>query len=321
MKILVAEDDRVTRRLLESYLKKWGHEVVACSDGQEAWSVLREQDAPKLAILDWMMPEMSGVQACRKVRDFDGNHYTYLILLTSRAGQEDVVKGLEAGADDYIVKPFDPNELKVRVRAGVRMVQLQEDLSTALEDSEFRASHDPLTGLWNRGAILEILQKEMSRSKREGTPVSIVMADIDHFKQVNDQFGHLAGDAVLREVARKFQSSLRPYDSIGRYGGEEFLVVIPGCDCEEAWGLADRVRGEFSTNSTSTSEGVFAITLSFGVAAADSTQDSSTDEVIRLADEALYRAKEKGRNRVEKGGPRHVGLDYALDGENLENVA
>jgi two-component system cell cycle response regulator len=321
MRILVAEDDRVTRKLLESYLKKWGHEVVACSDGQEAWSILQGEEAPRLAILDWMMPKMSGVEACRNVRDLNGNHYIYLILLTSRNGKEDVVKGLEAGADDYIVKPFDPNELKVRVRAAVRMVRLQEELSAALTASEFRASHDPLTGLWNRGAILEILKKEITRSKRQKTPLSVVMTDIDHFKQINDQFGHLVGDDVLREVTRKLSSSVRPYDSIGRYGGEEFLVVIPGCNNEEAYRLADRVRRVFSTELTSTSERDLAVTLSFGVAEAYSTLDSSADEIIRIADQALYRAKEKGRNRVEKGVPINIRSNFALERPDLENVA
>jgi len=299
MRILVAEDDRVTRRLLESNLKKWGYEIVSCSDGVEAWEVLQKEDAPKLAILDWMMPGMDGVEICRNVRNLSTGKYVNIILLTSKSSKADVVGGLEAGADDYIVKPFDPNELKVRVRAAARIVRLQEDLCRALELAESRASHDQLTRLLNRAAIIEALQRELSRSGREDTPVSVIIGDVDHFKRINDRYGHLAGDGVLREIADAISSSVRPYDFAGRYGGEEFMVVLPGCEKEDARQTAERLRSRIADNPVVTSEGVFSITMSFGVAAADTAAKTDMDSLIRCADQALYMAKNAGRNRVE----------------------
>ena len=197
MKILVAEDDAVTRRLLKVQLTRWGYDVTLCSDGLEAEESLQSDDGPQLAILDWMMPGISGLDLCRKTRKRTSELYVYTILLTARDGREDILEGLEAGADDYLTKPFDPNELKVRVRAGARIVELQRDLVRALKVSDFRATHDALTSLWNREAILSSLQKELSRSEREGVPIAVIIADVDHFKFVNDQYGHLAGDAVL----------------------------------------------------------------------------------------------------------------------------
>jgi two-component system, cell cycle response regulator len=301
MKILVAEDHPVTRKMLAIQLRKWGYEVISCSDGNEAWSMLSREDAPRLVIMDWMMPGMDGVHICQEIRRAAKQPYVYIILLTSRNRAEDVVGGLEAGADDYIVKPFDPQELRVRVRAGSRVVQLQEDLFAALRASEFLASHDPLTHLWNRAAILEALRKELARSKRENTSVGVIMADVDHFKRINDSYGHLAGDAVLREVARRMVSAIRPYDHVGRYGGEEFLVVLPGTDPENAHGLAERLRAAFDDEDIMTPEGVFHVTLSFGVVTFDGGQDEDLNPLIRAADTALYRAKNLGRNRVESG--------------------
>ena len=298
MKILVAEDDRVTRRLLESYISKWGHETIVCSTGGQAWQILSSENRPRVAVIDWIMPEMTGIEVCQRLREEGRQPYVYIILLTSKGGKEDVIEGLDAGADDYIVKPFNPNELRVRVRAGTRIIQLQEDLQTALETSEFRACHDLMTGLNNRGAILDVLKAELARSQRQNTPVGVIIADVDHFKRVNDQYGHLAGDAVLREVALRLKSSVRPYDSVGRYGGEEFLIVLPGCDREMATQTAERVRSGFNEHPLVTPEGSFSITLSFGVA--NVLEDSeAVDSIIRRADEALYRAKGSGRNRVE----------------------
>ena len=202
MRILLAEDDVITRRLLEAQLKKWGHEVVPCSDGQQAWDQLNKDESPKLVILDWMMPVMDGLTVSKKIRELETRPYTYIILLTAKSRKEDIVEGLEAGADDYITKPFDPQELRVRIRAAIRIVQLQEDLLEALKTSEFRATHDSLTGLWNRYAILGILEKQLARSTRDGCEISVIMADVDHFKKVNDNYGHLAGDEVLRQAAR-----------------------------------------------------------------------------------------------------------------------
>jgi two-component system, cell cycle response regulator len=299
MKILVADDDPVTRRLLQAQLQRWGHEVIACADGATAWEILSQEDSPRLVILDWMMPGMDGVDICRNIRKSANRAYIYLILLTSKSRQDDIVEGLEAGADDYITKPFNPNELKVRIRAGARIIQLQEELIEALNISEYQATHDGLTGLMNRAATLKTLRIELDRSQRDSHPVAVVIADIDRFKQVNDLLGHMAGDAVLVEITKLIASSLRPYDSAGRYGGEEFIIVLPGCNAQDAKNIAERLRSLIAASSLSTSEGPINCTMSFGVAVSDATAIADLDSLIRKADEALYQAKNHGRNRVE----------------------
>lgn len=299
MRILIAEDDPITRKFLESHLKRWGHDIVVCEDGNQAWSELNKGDAPKLVVLDWMMPGIDGPTLCKKIRAMETKPYTYIILLTAKSSQHDIVEGLEAGSDDYITKPFDPQELRVRIRAATRIVQLQQDLFEALKASEFQATHDSLTGLWNRHAILEVLQRELSRSQRESRPLTVVMADIDHFKNINDVYGHLAGDVALRETAIRMTSGLRQYDSVGRYGGEEFLIILPGCDQACGCASVERIRSDFELHPVVTAEGIFEVTLSFGAVVVDTASQAAVDSVIGAADEALYRAKETGRNRIE----------------------
>jgi two-component system cell cycle response regulator len=299
VRVLLAEDDLITRKLVQAHLVRWGHEVVVCSDGAEAWNILHGDDPPKLVIVDWMMPGMDGVSLCREIRKDGQRPYTYIILLTAKNKKEDVVEGLESGADDYVIKPFDTHELRVRVRAGSRIVRLQEDLMVALAASEFQATHDPLTGLWNRRAIMEILQKELDRGRREDTPLGLIMLDLDHFKQINDTYGHQAGDAVLHQVAGVMVASLRSYDAAGRYGGEEFVMVLPGCDAQDSKAIAERLRLLSSSNPFEISEGTLAVTISVGVAATKGSKNSEAESLIRAADEALYRAKHLGRNRVE----------------------
>jgi diguanylate cyclase (GGDEF)-like protein len=299
MKILIAEDDTVSRRILEVHLTKWGYEVVPARDGNEAWQILQTADAPRLAILDWMMPGMDGVEVCRRVRKDAKEPYTYLILLTTLNGEEDIVNGMNAGADDYLGKPYNANELQVRLRAGRRIVDLQEELIAAREVLRAKASHDPLTGLWNHEEILRILERELARGEREGTRVGVIMADLDHFKLVNDTYGHLAGDAVLRMTASRMYSLMRPYDAVGRYGGEEFLFVLPGCNQDGAAVMAERIRLHIGSDQMNTPEGMIPVTVSLGVAVdcGEGKQDAGT--LVQKADLALYRAKEKGRNRVE----------------------
>lgn len=299
MRILIAEDDRITRKLLGAHLNRWGHELVVCEDGTQAWAELNREDAPKLVVLDWMMPGIDGPTLCKKIREMETKPYTYIILLTSKNSQHDIIEGLEAGSDDYITKPFDPQELRVRIRAATRIIQLQEDLFEALKASEFQATHDSLTGLWNRHAIFGVLQRELARSGREGKPLTVIMADIDHFKKINDMHGHLAGDLVLRETACRITSGLRQYDSVGRYGGEEFLIVLPGCDHSYGYGSVERLRNEFDSNPMITSEGSYRVTLSFGIVVVDPASSWAIDDIVGAADEALYRAKRNGRNRIE----------------------
>jgi two-component system, cell cycle response regulator len=298
MKILIAEDDHVSRRLLEAHLGKWGYQVVAARDGDEAWAILSAPDAPRLAILDWMMPGMDGTELCTRVRKEGQEPYTYLILLTALSGEENLCIGMDSGADDYLTKPFKVNELRVRLRAGRRIVDLQDELIATREALRIKAAHDPLTGLWNHEEIIDCLRRELARARRNGKLVSAIMVDIDHFKLVNDTFGHQAGDAVLRAVADKMHLRMRTYDSVGRYGGEEFLVVLPGCDGENAMALAERLRQSICAVPVATTEGAIAVTISLGVADS-SAEDTDAIALIRAADQALYRAKGNGRNRVE----------------------
>jgi two-component system cell cycle response regulator len=297
VRILIAEDDPVSRCLLEATLGKWGYQVIACPDGMAAWQVLQRPDAPSLAILDWMMPGMDGVQVCRMVRKRASEPYVYLLLLTAKNQKSDIITGLEAGADDYIIKPFDTNELRMRLRAGRRILDLQTELIFAREELREQATRDSLTRLWNRAAILEILEREFGRAKRSGKVLSIILADLDHFKRINDTYGHLAGDAVLRETVGRMRAAVRPYDGIGRYGGEEFLLVLPDCDASGAVTLGERLRVAVGSDAMVLAEGVIPVTLSLGVVTSEAVEDVQT--FIATADAALYRAKDGGRNRLE----------------------
>lgn len=299
MRILIAEDDPAFRQLLEDTLARWGYEVVVSRDGNEACQILQAENAPQLAILDWKMPGMEGVDICRAIRKSANGYYHYIILLTSQQRDEDLVIGMEAGADDYIIKPFKHNELRVRLRAGRRIIELQNELLEAREILRAKATHDSLTGLLNREEVLGILDTELARSERDGVCVSIIMIDIDHFKKINDTYGHLAGDTVLRLTARKMHSMMRPYDSIGRYGGEEFLVILPECCLECAAAFAERLCRCIGSEQMDTPEGLIPVTISLGVAASSREKGEDGLTLVRAADAALYKAKENGRNRVE----------------------
>jgi len=306
MQVLIAEDDPIYRRMLEAMLVKWGYEVVVACDGVEAWRVLQGTHAPRLAILDWMMPGMDGIQLCHEIRKQGGDPYAYVLLLSGNSDKQNVIAGLDAGADDYITKPFDAQELKVRLRTGQRILDLQHELISAREALLHRATHDPLTGLWNRAAILEVLSKELARARREAASIAVGMADLDRFKHINDTYGHLAGDAVLREVAQRLHASIRPYDGIGRYGGEEFLIVLPGCDGPHAVTLAERLRTCVGQEPIKTPEGARFVTVSIAVAMASRGTEADADALLHAADTALYQAKNRGRNRVELAPPLSI---------------
>jgi len=298
MRILIAEDDAVSRRVLLKTLQKWEHEVVACSDETQAWKSLQAADSPQLAILDWMMPEMDGLEICKEVRKRAAEPYVYILLLTARSQREDLIAGMEAGADDYLTKPFDAQELRVKLFAGKRVLDLQSELIAAREALRLQAMYDPLTHLRNRGAILEALTQEMARSFRDGKPVGVLMADVDHFKRVNDTFGHQVGDGVLREIVARMRSSIRPYDVAGRYGGEEFLIILPGCDTSTAAAVADRLRAAIEEFPFDLGERKLPITCSLGVASCSDMPEAKIDCIMGLADDALYQAKSGGRNCV-----------------------
>jgi diguanylate cyclase (GGDEF)-like protein len=311
MKILAADDDPISLRVLDAALKASGHGVVLARDGGEAMRLLESDSTPRLAILDWNMPGRDGVEICRWLRSRDGAPYIYTILLTSRSQTADRVAGLDSGADDFIIKPFHRDELQARVRCGVRLLTVQEQLETAQRLLRDQAAHDALTGLLNHGTILSHLERDVARSRRDGRPVAAVMADLDHFKQINDGLGHPAGDAVLREVARRMTSVLRASDAMGRYGGEEFLAVLSGTDGAGALRVAERLRQTISGEPIRVGTVELDVTCSFGVAVSRSGH-TTVEALVAAADAALYRAKRAGRNRVELAdddAPRHGAVE------------
>lgn len=298
-KILIAEDDPVSRRVLEVFLLKRGYSVQTVSNGVDALTELEVKDAPRLAVLDWMMPGMEGTQVCERIRQSTDRPYVYILLLTARSQKEDLLQGLGSGADDYLTKPFDPQELEARLQVGKRILDLQDNLIATREELRYRATHDALTGLHNRAAILETLKHEQSRQLRAGGSFGILMIDIDHFKKINDTHGHPAGDVVLQEIARRMKASVRDYDTVGRYGGEEFLIVIPTSDAAGTIAIGERIRKTIERKPISTEKGELKVTGSVGVAVSSPTLPVDSEMLLRLADEALYRAKAMGRNRTE----------------------
>jgi two-component system cell cycle response regulator len=299
VRILIADDEAMSRRLLQTTLERAGYEVLAVENGRQAADQICTTEGPRLALLDWVMPELDGPGVCREVRKQKDQSYVYMVLLTSKEAKEDVVAGLESGADDYLTKPFDPEELKARLRTGLRILDLENRLVEAREEMRFKASHDALTTLWNRAVILELLGRELSRSHREKATTVIILCDIDHFKAVNDSFGHLVGDEVLRETAKRLLASVRSYDFVGRYGGEEFLVVLNNCDPAFAFARAEEIRNTITQRPVQTSAGQVPVTMSLGLLLSHEWGKLSVEELLRETDSALYAAKRAGRNCVK----------------------
>jgi two-component system chemotaxis response regulator CheY len=293
VKILIVEDEPISLRLLEITLRKWNYEIVATSDGKEAWEVLQSPEAPNLVISDWIMPDMDGLELCKRIREAERPGYTYLILLTAKGKKEDLIQGLEAGADDYLIKPFDPEELRYRIKIGERIISLERRILQL-------ANTDSLTGVLTRRAFMEKLQVEVERAHRELGQLSLILADLDHFKRINDQYGHQTGDIVLQEFAEQLCTLSRQYDFVGRYGGEEFAVCFPGLDSANVALVAERMRKrveELRVPTTDPSRYI-RVTASFGSAALQRNPEESLNSLIARADEALYMAKREGRNRV-----------------------
>jgi len=303
--ILIAEDNPVSRMLLEKTLIKAGYEVVSVKNGREVLESFNKRFFP-IVITDWMMPGMDGLQLCRTIRKKVFPGYVFIFLLTARDSKDDMIAGLEAGADDYLTKPFNRAELFARLKTATRILELETSLREANEAIRILSITDTLTGCYNRAYMDEHLPKELKRAIRYGRPMSLILIDVDHFKAVNDTYGHLAGDQVLKRLVETINESIRgDVDWVARYGGEEFVVVFPETAFEKAKLLAERLRMEVSQRKIPFKEEEIRITASFGVAgftSSRSMRDISYEAILSLADKSLYQAKEEGRNRI-KGRP------------------
>jgi two-component system cell cycle response regulator len=296
--VLVADDDPVTREVLSTLLPKWDFQATAVSDGNEALRLLIQEQGPRLAILDWMMPGLDGLEVIRRVRVSRSQPYTYMLVLTAKDRREDILHGLNAGADDYLVKPFDAEELKARLLIGKRILSLQQRLVSALEIAEFRGTHDALTGVYNRNAVLEFLRREADRSQRENIELALVLLDVDNFKAVNDAYGCLVGDQVLKLLALRMKSVLRYYDCLGRCCGEEFMIVAPHCQLQDGLAIAERIRSSIASDNLLIGDLSIQVTVSSGVVAAQGS-DAEPGSLLAAAYAALDFAKSRGANRVE----------------------
>lgn len=298
MRLLIVEDDLTSRTILIAVVRKWGYDPIAVEDGEAAWQIMQGDEAPRLLLLDWEMPKLSGLALCKRLREKENNDPPYIILLTSRSNTADIVTGLEGGANEFIPKPFENAELQARLQVGRRMLDLQEGLNRMREEMAFQASHDELTGLFNRRAAMNAMEREIARTKRDLQPLYIGMCDIDHFKKINDTYGHLAGDAILQEVARRFNATLRPYDLIGRYGGEEFLILL-NSDESHVQELFERIRRAIENEPFVYEQETLRVTVSCGVTQFLPPKDKRNNtELLSAADTALYEAKNSGRNRI-----------------------
>jgi two-component system, cell cycle response regulator len=296
--VLIAEDDPISLRLVEVMLAKWGYEAVSAHDGMEAWEVLQGDDAPRLAILDWMMPRKDGLAVCRELRSQEDRPYVYVLLLTAKTQEQDLIEGLGAGADDYLTKPFSGEELRARLFAGERIVAVQQQLMSAREALREQAIRDALTGLFNRRYLEESLERELRRAEHGHEHLSVLMLDIDHFKGFNDTHGHPAGDALLKQLGALLEARTRREDVACRYGGEEFVLILPGAPLDVALRRAENLRQSVSEAMVE-SEGqrLGAVSISVGVACFPE-HGPDARALLAAADQALYRAKNEGRDRV-----------------------
>lgn len=301
MKALIADDDLALRFIMQKMLEGWGFEPIIASDGESALQIMEEsEDPPRLLLLDWEMPKINGLDLCRKLRESESSDPPYIILVTGHAESEYIQTALDAGANDFISKPTNSGVLRARIGVGLRTLELQRRLNIANHMLAYRADHDDLTGLKNRGAVLERLESELARSQRKKTALSIAIMDIDFFKRVNDTYGHHVGDRVLREFADRLRDTFRPYDTVGRYGGEEFIAVCP-IEVDQSFELFERFRKVISDTQFLERELGLDITVSIGVRTFNGEEIKGSKGMLSLigdADAALYRAKHSGRNTV-----------------------
>jgi diguanylate cyclase (GGDEF)-like protein len=297
MKVLIADDCTATLEILSKSLREWGYEPTLVTDGKEALRLLRSPQGPRLAILDWSMPLLEGTTVCREIRNRQEEqiNYTYLIVLTARDGAESTIEALESGADDFLSKPFNVKELEQRVRAGKRIVELQDRLLRTNRRLAVVATHDQLTGALNRSATMQRLSEEIERSVRNNRHVSFLTLDVDRFAVVNEWFGYQAGDDILRQIADRFKGALHSYDSVGRVGGEEFSVVLPEIDLGHAVAVAERLRGSIQNQSFIVDGETIELTVSVGVAST-STAGYDRRSLVGGAERALQEAQASGQN-------------------------
>jgi two-component system cell cycle response regulator len=301
MKILIAEDDLISSKILEKHLGTWGFDVVLARTGEQAWNALKDGGL-RLAILDWLMPGMPGVEVCQKIRRRKKYKYTYIILLSAKDRKQDIVAGLSSGADDYMTKPVNFLELRARLQTGRRIVDLEDKLLSIQNQLKDIASRDSLTKLWNRAEITRFLREELSRGQREQKPTGVIMLDIDNFKKINDFYGHDVGDKALLQVAARLKRRLRQSDKIGRYGGDEMIIILPNCGLNETSKIAERLRAAVARRRLSTELGPVALTISAGGTSSDHYSIPTADKLIKASDEALLQAKNQGRDCAVIGG-------------------
>lgn len=292
MDVLIVDDDAITRFALSTAVEEWGFVPVLAENADQALKILTTETTPHLLIIDWSMPGMSGPDLCKTIRKREDGQFFYILMLTGKEGNEAIIEAMEAGADDFLSKPFDHRVLKVRIAAGSRIVRLEQTLNQL-------ASRDALTQCWNRRMIDELFANSIAESTRKRSKFSLMVLDIDHFKQVNDTFGHSGGDAALKHVVNILNTNLREYDQVGRYGGEEFVILLPATDRNEAWGVAERIRSAIQFQPTILSDELkIDLTVSIGIAEFDRSRDANQSAFFERADKALYTAKQTGRNRI-----------------------
>jgi len=299
MRILIADDDPMSARLMQRTLERRGYEITVVSDGRAAVRELNRHDGPKLAVIDWMMPGLNGPEVCREVRGHLNDSYVYILLLTSKQATGDIVAGLEAGADDYLTKPFHPAELNARLLTGRRILSLEEKLVHAREAMRFRATHDSLTGLLNRPTVITRVQHALDKLQRDDTPFSLLLCDVDSFKTVNDIYGHNIGDVVLQQIGARFDDVVQQTGTVGRYGGEEFLIKLDNCGPETLAARAESIRRMVDATAIEIPGSHLSVSVSIGAAAVTSEhRDLSFKDIIERTDLALYAAKAGGKNCV-----------------------
>jgi diguanylate cyclase (GGDEF)-like protein len=297
MKLLVADDDGIGRLLLSRQVVSLGFEVMTATDGDEAWNCLRQEGGPQITILDWNIRGLSAGAVCENVRT--NGIAQHMVALVPRNDRHQAERALEAGCDDYLTKPAEPAELRARLRIASRIVDLSRRIAEVEEHEYTEASHDRLTGVWNRAAILQFLKGQFARSSRDGVSVAVVVANLDRFGAFNDRYGRPAGNAVLKQIATRMRNTVRPYDWLGRFDGDAFLIIAPDCTLSNGFAMCERLRTLVAETALEASGTKCNVTMSFGVATSAESGVISDEGLLRAAEAALYQAKQNGRNRVE----------------------